>query len=337
MSSADGADTAAGPNGGQASADVEEARRVLRAEAAALLSMAETIGAGDSFLKVVRLMQECRGRIIVTGMGKSGHVGRKIASTLSSTGTPALFVHPGEAGHGDLGMIAAHDVILAISNSGGAVELNAIIYYARRFGIPLVAITRDPASRLGKAADACLLLPDVAEACPLNLAPMTSSTATLALGDALAAVLMQRRHFSAERFRDYHPAGTLGSLLLTVSDIMHRGDELPIVRLGESVHTAILVMTEKRFGCVGVVDSGNRLVGIFTDGDLRRKLDGMLLDKPIDDVMVASPKGVSPDALVADVLKMMGEYKIPSVFAVNEDGHPLGIIHLHDLLRSRIL
>jgi len=189
MSSADGADTAAGPNGGQASADVEEARRVLRAEAAALLSMAETIGAGDSFLKVVRLMQECRGRIIVTGMGKSGHVGRKIASTLSSTGTPALFVHPGEAGHGDLGMIAAHDVILAISNSGGAVELNAIIYYARRFGIPLVAITRDPASRLGKAADACLLLPDVAEACPLNLAPTASTTAALAVGDALAVAV----------------------------------------------------------------------------------------------------------------------------------------------------
>lgn len=322
---------------GQTAADIAEARRVLRAEAAALMSLAETVGDGDAFPKAVRLMQGCRGRIIVTGMGKSGHVGRKIASTLSSTGTPALFVHPGEAGHGDLGMIAAHDVILAISNSGGAVELNAIIYYARRFGIPLVAITRDPESRLGKAADACLLLPDVPEACPLNLAPMTSSTATLALGDALAAVLMQRGHFSAERFRDYHPAGTLGSLLLTVADIMHRGDEVPIVKLGASVHSAVLVMTEKRFGCVGVVDVDDRLVGIFTDGDLRRKLDAMLLEKPIDGVMVTSPWGVAPDTLVADVVKMMGDNKIPSVFAVDAEGRPVGIVHLHDLLRSRIL
>ena len=325
------------PDREQVDADVAEARRVLRAEAAALLAMAETIGIKDAFNAVVRLMQDCRGRIIVTGMGKSGHVGRKIASTLSSTGTPALFVHPGEAAHGDLGMITAHDVILAISNSGGAVELNSIIYYARRFGIPLVAITGDPESRLGKAADACLRLPGVPEACPLNLAPMTSSTATLALGDALAAVLMQRRHFSVEHFRDYHPAGTLGSLLLRVSDIMHRGDELPIVTLGESAHTAILVMTEKRFGCVGVVDSGNRLVGIFTDGDLRRKLDGMLLDKPIDSVMVTSPKGTLPDTLVADVVKMMEQHKISVVFAVDAAGHPVGIVHLHDLLRSRIL
>lgn len=325
------------PDREQVDADVAEARRVLRAEAAALLAMAETIGIKDAFNAVVRLMQDCRGRIIVTGMGKSGHVGRKIASTLSSTGTPALFVHPGEAAHGDLGMITAHNVILAISNSGGAVELNSIIYYARRFGIPLVAITGDPESRLGKAADACLRLPGVPEACPLNLAPMTSSTATLALGDALAAVLMQRRHFSVEHFRDYHPAGTLGSLLLRVSDIMHRGDELPIVTLGELAHTAILVMTEKRFGCVGVVDSGNRLVGIFTDGDLRRKLDGMLLDKPIDSVMVTLPKGTLPDTLVADVVKMMEQHKISVVFAVDAAGHPVGIVHLHDLLRSRIL
>jgi arabinose-5-phosphate isomerase len=321
----------------QADADLAEARRVLRAEAAALLAMAETVGTGDGFLKAVRLMQDCRGRIVVTGMGKSGHVGRKIASTLSSTGTPALFVHPGEAGHGDLGMIAAHDLVLAISNSGGAAELNAIIYYARRFGIPLVAITRDPMSQLGKAADACLLLPDLPEACPLSLAPMTSSTATLALGDALAAVLMQRRQFSAEHFRDYHPAGTLGALLLTVSDIMHGGDEQPIVARGTLMHAAILVMTEKRFGCVGVVDAGGQLVGIFTDGDLRRKLDRMLLDKPIDSVMVASPKVVAPDALVADAVKMMGEHKIQTVFAVGADGKPLGIVHLHDLLRSRIL
>jgi arabinose-5-phosphate isomerase len=336
-----GVNAAAGPaDGAPASgpaADLAEARRVLRAEAAALLAMAETVGTGDGFLKAVCLMQACRGRIVVTGMGKSGHVGRKIASTLSSTGTPALFVHPGDAGHGDLGMIAAHDLVLAISNSGGAVELNAIIYYAKRFGIPLVAITRDPTSQLGKAADACVLLPDMPEACPLNLAPMTSSTATLALGDALAAVLMQRRQFKAEHFRDYHPSGTLGSLLLKVSDIMHRGDEQPIVVRGTLMQSAILVMTEKRFGCVGVVDADGRLVGIFTDGDLRRKLDRMLLDKPIDSVMVASPKVVPPDALVADAVKMMGEHKIQTVFAVDPAGQPLGIVHLHDLLRSRIL
>jgi arabinose-5-phosphate isomerase len=272
-------------------------------------------------------------------MGKSGHVARKIAATLASTGTPALFVHPGEASHGDLGMIASEDGIVALSNSGATPELNDLIDYAKRFAIPLIAITRRAGSALAEAADVALDLPDSPEACPMGLAPTTSTTMMMALGDAIAIALLEFRGFTAADFRVFHPGGQLGRKLLHVGDIMHRGDELPLVGAGTRMADALLVMTAKRFGCVGVTGGDGRLIGIVTDGDLRRHMSPGLLDSTVNAVMTHSPRTVRTRALAGEALGVMNgranQSPITSLFVV-EDGRPVGIVHIHDLLRAGV-
>src|SRR5438477_7248117 len=255
--------------------DIEAARRVIATEVAGLTALAKSLD--RAFVDAIEIISRATGRVIVTGMGKSGHIARKIASTLASTGTPALFVHPGEASHGDLGMIAPGDVVIALSNSGDTAELADVLAYTRRFRIPLVAMTRRSESALSEAADVALLLPASAEACTLGLAPTTSTTMMLALGDAVAVALLERKGFSAEDFQALHPGGRLGQQLLRVADIMHEGAAVPLVKRGTTMAEALLVMTAKSFGCAGVVDEVGRLVGIVTDGDLRRHMGKTLL------------------------------------------------------------
>ncbi len=311
-----------------------EGRRVIRAEAEALLALAD--GLGDSFDQAVERLLAARGRIAVTGMGKSGLVGRKIAATLASTGSPAFFLHPAEASHGDLGMLTEADILIALSASGESAELAAILSYCLRFGVPVIAVTRAADSMLGRAGSLCLTLPALPEACPLNLAPTTSTTMQLALGDALAVALMRRRGFTPERFHDFHPGGRLGHQLLQLRDVMHGGDDLPIIGEDTLIRDAIVVMTAKRFGCVGVVDATGALTGIFTDGDLRRCLDPTLLDRPVGAVMIRNPKQVGPDMFLADAARIMANHAIPSLF-VTEAARPVGIVHLHDLLKTGLV
>jgi arabinose-5-phosphate isomerase len=268
-------------------------------------------------------------------MGKSGHVGCKIAATLASTGTPASFVHPAEASHGDLGMVTRQDAVIALSNSGNTPELGDIIAYTRRFGIPLISICSRAHSILADAADISLLLPAVAEACPLGLAPTTSTTMTLALGDALAIALLERRGFSPEDFQVFHPGGALGKKLVRVSDIMHGPDELPLCPPDMRMSEAILVMTASTFGCVGVTGSEGDLVGIITDGDLRRHMEGDLLTRRADEVMTPGPQSIRSGALAAEALRVMNNRKITSLFVV-EDGKPIGFLRMHDLLREGV-
>ncbi|MDD7314090.1 MAG: KpsF/GutQ family sugar-phosphate isomerase, partial [bacterium] len=278
--------------------------------------------------------QETKGRIIVTGMGKSGHIARKIAATLASTGTPSFFVHPAEASHGDLGMVTNDDKIIAISNGGESRELSDILLYAKRYGIPLIAITKNPESTLGKAGDIVLKLPDDGEACPLGLAPTSSTTATLVLGDVLAIALMERKGFTKTDYKQRHPGGKLGAILQKVSDLMHKGDDMPIVNEDTPMQEALLVMTSKMLGCVGIIDNSGKLVGIITDGDLRRWLTSDVLNKKVSEVMTKNPKVVSPDILAAEALNIMNNTGrgITQLFAV-QDGKPVGIIHIHDCLR----
>jgi arabinose-5-phosphate isomerase len=311
-----------------------EGKRVLREEGQALLTLAGTLD--SSFVAAVDKLIEAVGRIVITGMGKSGLVGRKLAATFSSTGSPALFLHPAEASHGDLGMLTGSDIVIALSASGESPELANIISYCLRFAVPLIAMTRAADSSLGRAATVLLKLPSLPEACPLQLAPTTSTTMMLALGDALGVAVMRRRGFTAERFHDFHPGGRLGHQLLQLRNVMHGGDELPVVRKDTLIREGIVVMTAKRFGCVGVLDDHGRLVGIFTDGDLRRCLDPTLLDRPVGDVMVQNPKRVSPDMFLADAARIMASYAIPSLFVTEED-RPVGIVHLHDLLKSGLV
>lgn len=314
--------------------DIEAAQRVLRLESEALRSMAGALD--ERFSAAVTLLIGATGRVIVSGMGKSGHVARKIAATLASTGTPSHYVHPGEASHGDLGMITPNDAVLAISNSGETPELSDLLVYCKRFAIPLLAITGRAGSTLCEAADVCLVLPPVAEACPMGLAPTTSTTATLALGDALAVALLERRGFTAEDFQVLHPGGKLGRGLLRVSDLMHSGAELPLVDAATRMADALLTMTNKRFGCVGVLDGDGRLCGIITDGDLRRKMADDLLAQLVTAVMTARPKTIRPNALAAEALGMMNANNITSLFVV-EDEQPRGILHVHDCLRAGIV
>jgi arabinose-5-phosphate isomerase len=291
---------------------------------------------GARVLEAVALVMSRTGRLIVTGMGKSGHVGRKIAATLASTGTPALFVHPAEASHGDLGMIAREDAVLALSWSGEAPELADVIAYTRRFDVPLIAITSRPESALGSAADLLLALPRMPEACPNGLAPTTSTTMQLALGDALAMCLLEARGFSPQDFREFHPGGKLGARLKRARDLMHGPDELPLVGRGATLGEAIVEMTSRRFGVTGVVEEG-RLVGVLTDGDLRRAFQrGLAMDRPVLEAMTATPRTAAPEDLAADLLGLMNEKRITSLFVV-EAGKPVGILHLHDLLRAGIL
>jgi len=314
---------------------VDAARRVLRTEIAGLEALVAELD--GSFSAAIETLAQVKGRVTVTGMGKSGHIARKIAATLSSTGTPAQFVHPAEASHGDLGMLAEGDAVLALSNSGDTAELEDIVAYTRRFRIPLLAMTRGGGSALAEAADVTLLLPASAEACPMGLAPTTSTTMMLALGDALAVALLERKGFSSGDFQVLHPGGKLGQKLLRVADIMHDGDAVPLVRRNAVMAEAILVMTTKSFGCVGVTDDAGRLIGIVTDGDLRRHMaDDDLLRATVDKVMSGKPKTIRPQALAAEALGQMNASAITSLFAVDDKRRPLGILHIHDCLRAGI-
>jgi len=314
--------------------DLEVARRVIRAEIRGLESLAG--GLDGSFATAVGACAKLRGRIIVTGVGKSGHVGRKIAATLASTGTPAQFIHPVEASHGDLGMIGSEDAILALSNSGETSELADIVAYSRRFGIPLIAITGGARSALAGAADTVLLLPPASEACPMGLAPTTSTTMMMTLGDALALALLERKGFSAPDFLAFHPGGKLGRRLLLVRQIMHTKDEIPLVAPVARMSEAILVMTAMSFGCVGVCDSSGRLIGVITDGDLRRHMGETLLALSVAEVMHRKPKTIAPAALAADALGTMNRFAITSLFVCEKDDRPIGFLHMHDCLRAGV-
>jgi arabinose-5-phosphate isomerase len=306
------------------------ASRVLRTEALALQALAENPPAG--FASAVALMLRTRGRIVVSGMGKSGHVGRKIAATLASTGTPALFLHPAEASHGDLGMLTPDDACLLLSNSGETRELSDLIHYSRRFEIPIVSITRASDSTLARQSTIALILPDLPEACAIGRAPTTSTTCTLALGDALAIALMEDRGFSADAFHVFHPGGKLGAQFLRVRDLMHYGIDIPVIGPLESMGEALMVMTGKGFGIAAVVEE-NILKGVITDGDLRRNLDG-LLDRKAGDVSTTNPRTIAPDLLVTEALGIMNRYKISALFVVDADGHLCGLLHIHDCLRA---
>jgi arabinose-5-phosphate isomerase len=315
---------------------IATARRVLNQEAHALNALADILD--GVFGDVVELFFGLKGRVVVTGMGKSGHIARKIAATFASTGTPAMFVHPGEASHGDLGMITPDDTVLALSNSGEAPELGAILNYTKRFGITLVGLTGGTENTLAKAADLVLVLPAEPEACPMGLAPTTSTTMMLALGDALAVALMERRGFSEEEYRTFHPGGQLGKVLLKVSDVMHRADALPLVTLDRPMAEAIIVMTERGFGCAGAIDGEGRLIGIVTDGDLRRHMGPGLMDSVVAAVMTRGPKTIDPDALAAEALGVMNMSDRPfTAMFVVEDDKPVGIVSVHDLLRAGVM
>lgn len=309
------------------------ARRVLAMEAEGLRLLAESLD--ESFDRAVAILRAVSGRVVVTGMGKSGHVGRKIAATLASTGAPAFFVHPGEASHGDLGMVTKADAVLALSNSGDTAELSDIIAFTRRFGIPLIGVTRRAPSTLADQADVLLLLPPAPEACPLGLAPTTSTTMTLALGDALAVALLEARGFTAADFRQFHPGGKLGQSLTLVTDLMHGGGDMPLCRLKSPLQEVILEMTGKRLGCVGVVDDDGRLAGVITDGDLRRHLSPEMMSASAESLMSRNPKTIRPKALAAEALGEMNARQITTLFVVDQ-GRPLGVVHIHDCLRAGV-
>ncbi len=294
-------------------------------------------GLGAEFIAALDIFSGVVGRVIVTGVGKSGHIGRKIAATLASTGTPAFFVHAGEASHGDLGMITKGDAVLAISNSGEAHELHDILSYAKRFDIPIVAITSKGASTLAKAATVALLLPPVPEVCSMGLeAPTTSTTMTLAMGDALAVALLERHGFTTDDYKVFHPGGQLGRKLYKVADLMHGGEELPLVKPATPMSEVVLVMTKKTFGVAGVISDAGDLIGIVTDGDLRRHIGGDLFKLTAADVMTKSPKSTGPNILAVEAMRRMNDWKITSVFVV-ENAKPVGILRMHDILRAGAL
>ncbi len=315
--------------------DLLVAEGVLRLEAEALGLLADSLN--DSFVRAVDVMAKTKGRVIVTGMGKSGHVARKIAATLASTGTPAFFVHPGEASHGDLGMIERKDCVLALSYSGKAAELRDIIGFTARFEIPLIAITGNPASPLAEAADILLQLPKLAEAGSLGVAPTTSTTMQIALGDALAVALFERRGFTPEDFKVFHPGGALGKHLLRVKDLMHSGTQMPLIDASADMSEALVEMSAKGFGCVGVVDEETTLLGIITDGDLRRHMSRDLTSQPVAKIMTPNPRTIRAGALAAECLAEMTAHtpRVTNIFVV-EEGKAVGIIHMHDLLRAGV-
>jgi len=315
---------------------IASALRTLEAEAGGIAALAADIrdGLGAAFVAAVELIHGAKGRLIVTGMGKSGHIGRKIAATFASTGAPAFFVHPGEASHGDLGMITADDLIMGLSWSGETVELKDLIDYSRRFRIGLIGITASGESTLAKSADVALVLPKAREACPHNLAPTTSALMQLALGDALAVALLESRGFTALDFRALHPGGRLGAQLQFVGDIMRRGTDVPLVAHGTLMADAIVEMSTKSLGCVGITEAGG-LVGIITDGDLRRHMRPDLLEARVEDIMTPRPKTVRPDQLVSEALELLNASNITALMVV-EAGSPVGIVHFHDLLRAGV-
>ncbi len=316
---------------------IASALRCLETEREGLAALAAAIGdgLGASFVAAVDAIREVRGRLIVTGMGKSGHIARKIAATLASTGTPAFFVHAADASHGDLGMITSDDAMLVLSWSGETGELRSVIDYSRRFGITLIAVTVSAQSTLGKAADIVLALPPAREACPHNLTPTTSTLMQLALGDALAIALLESRGFTAVDFGVFHPGGKLGAVLKFIRDVMHPGAAVPLIARGAPMSEAIVEMSAKGFGCVAVIDTDGRLAGVVTDGDLRRHMRDDLLRAPVDEVMTASPKTVRPDQLASKALQLLNASKITALIVV-ENKRPVGIVHFHDLLRAGV-
>jgi arabinose-5-phosphate isomerase len=316
--------------------DLSVARAVLATEGAGLRVLANSLD--QRFAAAVDVMMGVSGRIVVSGIGKSGHIARKIAATLASTGTPALFVHPAEASHGDLGMIVSGDAVLALSNSGESPELADLVAHARRFGIPLVGVTARAESALAEAADIVLLLPAAAEACPMGLAPTTSTTMQLALGDALAVALLTRRGFTAADFVQFHPGGRLGARLRRVRDLMHVGDAIPIAAPQTPMNEAILQITGMGRGCLGVVDADGKLIGIVTDGDLRRAMAPDLLTRQLGAIMTPDPRTIGPDALAVEALHIMNDPARPitALFVVDAARKPIGFVHVHDLLRAGI-
>ena len=318
---------------------IQTGRRVMQIEGSALLRFADVLD--DSFADAVELILRIRGRVICSGMGKSGHVARKIAATLASTGTPAFFVHPAEASHGDLGMITEDDVALVLSNSGETKELADVVAHCKRFRIPLIGVASRANSTLLRASDVALKLPEEAEACSVGLAPTTSTTMTMALGDALAVSLMERRAFTAERFGTFHPGGKLGAQLVTVRNLMSTGSAMPLVSDSAQMSEALLVMSEKGFGVAGTVDTEGRLTGVITDGDLRRNMDG-LLERTASEVATRAPRTIGPDALAQEALALMNTEgaRVTVLFVVSPDqprpAIPEGILHVHDCLRAGV-
>ena len=312
--------------------------RSLQVGILAMNRLAEAFEAslGDQFEAAAQLVLKTTGRLVVSGIGKSGHIGRKIVATLASTGTPALFVHPTEASHGDLGMITSNDTLLALSWSGETAELGDLIRYSRRFRVPLIAMTGNEASTLGKAADVVLALPKVRESCPHDLAPTSSTQIQLALGDALAVALLELRGFTASSFKIFHPGGKLAARLTSVQQLMHTGEEVPLVQRGTRMSEALLAIAGRRFGCAGILDEEGRLVGVITDGDLRRHMCTGLLDMYVDDVMTANPVTVDPDLLASAALELMNSRRITSLFVVSQ-AVPVGVLHVHDLLRAGVI
>jgi arabinose-5-phosphate isomerase len=309
------------------------ARRVLQTEGQAVSAMADALP--EDFAAAVQAVLDTKGRVILSGIGKSGHIARKISSTFASTGTPSAFVHPSEASHGDLGMVTPGDLAILISNSGETSELRDIVAHVTRFSIPLIAISARDGSTLMQAADHKLLLPPAPEACSLGMAPTTSTTLTLALGDALAVAVMERRGFLPEQFHTFHPGGKLGARLSKVSQLMHGPESLPLVPIAETMAETLVVMSEKGFGIAGVTD-GARLVGVISDGDLRRNI-AHLMERTAGEVATRTPRSIAPDMLAAEALAMMSENKITALFVVDGVGTPVGILHLHDCLRAGLV
>lgn len=318
-----------------ANQDIQSAKHTIEKEIEALRMMESNLNGNLS--AALDIMQKTKGRVIISGMGKSGHVAKKIAATLASTGTPSFFVHPGEASHGDLGMLTENDSVIAISNSGETKELSDILVYCKRYGIPLIAMTKNPNSALGKAGDVLLELPNDGEACPLGLAPTSSTTATLVLGDILAIALLERRGFSQTDFRQRHPGGKLGAFLQKVSDLMHKDSEMPLVDDNASMPNAILTMSSKMLGCVGITDKSGQLIGIITDGDLRRCMSNDIMNKKAVDIMTKNPRTINDNILVAEALNVMNNTGkgITQLFVI-KDNKPIGIIHLHDCLKAGV-
>ena len=321
----------------QKEADKMSAINTINSEIDTLNHLKDSLDS-ESLSQALDLMQNATnnsGRIIVTGMGKSGHIGRKIAASLASTGSPSFFVHPAEASHGDLGMITEKDVVVAISNSGESKELVDILNYCKRFAIPLISITKNPKSSLGKASDIVLLIPDTGEACPLGLAPTNSTTATLVIGDILTTCLMERKGFTKTDFNERHPGGKLGSILQKVSDLMHTGSQMPILDENSPMQSVLIEMTSKRLGCVGFINKNGDLTGILTDGDLRRCLSSQVLNKNAVELMTKNPKTISKDSIASSAMKLMNDKKITNLFVV-ENKKPIGVIHIHDLLSKGV-
>ncbi|MFC3074420.1 KpsF/GutQ family sugar-phosphate isomerase [Shinella pollutisoli] len=314
---------------------IASAIRTVETEKAGLVALSAALEGRlyDAFCEAVRTIGEISGRVIVTGIGKSGHIGAKIAATLASTGTPSFFVHPVEANHGDLGMIGRDDVVLALSWSGESAELQGIISYTRRFSIPLIALTSGERSTLAREADTVLLLPKEQEACPHGLAPTTSTLMQLALGDALAVALLEARGFTATDFKTFHPGGKLGASLSHVADIMHSGEYMPLVPLGTGMPDAVMMLAQKRYGCVGVIDEDGVLAGIVTDGDIARNLSRNLAELIVDDIMTRAPKTVKPTTLATAALGLLNQHNISALIVTDETLRPVGIVHFHDLLR----